>query len=139
MNESESSSVRCVGGIVHDAEDRLLLIRRGHAPHAGRWSIPGGRVEAGESDEQAVRRELLEETGLNVAVDSLVGSVHIGQYEVYDYHCRLTGHAGTTARPGDDAAETAWVDAEEFARLHADGRLTDDLAETATRWRVLPG
>jgi hypothetical protein len=46
--------VPCVGAIVHDLDGRLLLIRRGHAPHAGSWSLPGGRVEAGETPEQAV-------------------------------------------------------------------------------------
>ena len=67
--------VRCVGAIVHDAGGRLLVIRRGRPPGAGRWSLPGGRVEPGESDAEAVVRELLEETGLRVETGSLIGRV----------------------------------------------------------------
>jgi 8-oxo-dGTP diphosphatase len=50
--------VPCVGAVVHDGQGRLLLVRRGHAPSAGLWSVPGGRVEAGESEVEAVVREL---------------------------------------------------------------------------------
>ena len=50
--------VQCVGAIVTDATGRLLLIQRGHDPGAGLWSVPGGRVEPGETDEQAVLREV---------------------------------------------------------------------------------
>ena len=54
------SPVRGVGGVVHDAAGRLLVVRRGRPPHAGLWSIPGGRVEPGEDDATAVARELAE-------------------------------------------------------------------------------
>ena len=62
----------CVGAIALD-DDRLLLIRRGHGPAAGEWSIPGGRVEAGETLAEAVVRELVEETGIEGVCDQLVG------------------------------------------------------------------
>ena len=65
--------IPCVGAIIKDPGGRLLLIKRGHAPQAGRWSLPGGRVEPGESDQQAVIREIREETGLQVQCDQLVG------------------------------------------------------------------
>ncbi len=58
--------VPCVGAIITDPAGRLLLIKRGHEPEAGRWSVPGGRIEPGESDEQALVREVREETGLTV-------------------------------------------------------------------------
>ena len=70
--------VDCVGGIVvHDGPGgrRLLLVLRGREPSRGNWSVPGGRVEPGESDEAATAREVLEETGLHVNVGPLVGSV----------------------------------------------------------------
>ena len=67
--------IPCVGAIIKDPAGRLLLIKRGHAPQAGRWSLPGGRVEPGESDEQAVIREIREETGLRGdGATQLVGS-----------------------------------------------------------------
>lgn len=102
------------------------------------WSLPGGRVEAGESDADAVSRELLEETGLSVRAGPLVGSVERpapqGTYLIFDYACELTGG---TARPGDDALDVAWVDADAFAELEAAGALTPQLAETLREWRVV--
>src|SRR5260370_42700946 len=64
--------VPCVGAIITDPAGRLLLIRRGHEPEAGRWSLPGGRIEPGESDQQALVREGREETGLAVTPGRLV-------------------------------------------------------------------
>ena len=52
-----SRRIPCVGGIIRDEAGRLLLIQRGHDPEAGRWSVPGGRIEAGESDAQALVQE----------------------------------------------------------------------------------
>src|SRR3954466_12295448 len=69
--------VPCVGAVVRDAAGRLLLVRRGHAPGRGLWSLPGGRVEPGESVEQAVAREVREETGLTVRAGAPVGRVTI--------------------------------------------------------------
>ena len=70
-------TVPCVGAVVHDAEGRLLLIQRGHDPHRGLWSLPGGRIEPAESPEQAVVREVSEETGLDVLPRRPVGRVAI--------------------------------------------------------------
>ena len=64
----------CVGAIAVE-EGRLLLVRRGHGPAAGEWSVPGGRVEAGETLAEAVVRELLEETGVEGVCDRMVGWV----------------------------------------------------------------
>jgi mutator protein MutT len=103
--------VACVGAIVRDAEGRLLMIRRRHAPSAGLWSVPGGRIEPGESPEDAIIREVSEETGLEVQVVSLVGALHIPAdscvYDVHDYACVVVGGQ---LRAGDDAAEARWVD-----------------------------
>ena len=64
MTLSDESAVRCVGAVVHDAAGRLLMVRRANEPGRGQWSLPGGRVEPGESDASALARELREETGL---------------------------------------------------------------------------
>jgi NAD+ diphosphatase len=58
--------VPCVGALVHDDAGRLLVVRRANAPGLGQWSVPGGRVEPDEDDGAAVRREVLEETGVVV-------------------------------------------------------------------------
>lgn len=126
----------CVGAIVLDGEGRLLLIRRGTPPGKGLWSLPGGRVEAGESDAEALRRELAEETGLDVAVGPLVGTVlrdapDGGTYDIRDYACIV--HGGEL-HAGDDAEDARWVPPHELPRLD----LTDGLLEALREWNV-PG
>ncbi|HEV3292424.1 MAG TPA: NUDIX domain-containing protein, partial [Streptosporangiaceae bacterium] len=64
-----------MGAIITGPGGRLLLIRRGHEPEAGRWSLPGGRIEPGETDQQALVREVREETGLEVAPGHQIGEV----------------------------------------------------------------
>ncbi len=116
----------CVGAIaVHDG--RLLLVRRGHGPAAGEWSVPGGRVEAGETLAEAVVRELAEETGVEGVCDRLVGWVE--RIEA-DHHFVMLDFAVTVLEPGevragDDAAEAEWVPIEEVPHR----RLVDGLAE----------
>jgi 8-oxo-dGTP diphosphatase len=130
--------VACVGAVVRDAEGRLLLIRRGHDPHAGLWSLPGGRVEAGETLEQAVRREVLEETGLTVGVGDVVGQVRIPAgsvvYDVVDLACTLEP-PGQVPVAGDDASDAVLADAATLDRLPC----TPRLVETLRGWGVLPG
>jgi 8-oxo-dGTP diphosphatase len=130
--------VPCVGAVVHDPVGRLLLIRRGHAPHAGAWSLPGGRVEAGETPEQAVEREVREETGLEVRAGDPVGRVQIRGdgvvYDVLDLACTLVG-PGDDPVAGDDAAAVVFADAATLNRLPC----TPLLVETLRGWGVLPG
>ena len=127
--------VPCVGAIIIDRAGRLLLIKRGHEPGKGLWSIPGGRVEPGETDEQAVIREVREETGLVVQPGRLIGAVRRAApggavLDIRDYAATVSG--GTLAA-GDDADDARWADRAELAGLP----LTDGLAETLTDWGVL--
>jgi 8-oxo-dGTP diphosphatase len=127
--------IPCVGAVVTDSRGRLLLIKRGHEPGAGLWSLPGGRIEPGESDAEALVREILEETGLTVAPGRLLGRVQrpgLGNsvIDIRDYAATVTGG---TLRAGDDAADARWVPAEELATL----ALTEGLAEVLTEWGVL--
>lgn len=128
--------VQCVGALVYDARARLLLVRRGREPQRGRWSVPGGRVEAGESDQAAVVREVLEETGLVVEAGAVVGSVERaapggGVYVIRDLACRVVGGA---LAAGDDADEVRWVTRGELQTLPT----TDGLLEALTAWDSLP-
>lgn len=123
--------IRCVGAVVHDAAGRLLLVRRANEPGRGQWSLPGGRVEPGESDASAVARELREETGLEVRVGSLVGSVQRGPFLIFDYAAEAVGGR---LGAGDDATATAWVTRAEFDELDLVAQLADTLAD----WRALP-
>jgi 8-oxo-dGTP diphosphatase len=132
----ERREIPCVGALVYDAEGRLLLVRRANPPAQGLWSIPGGRVETGEDAEHAVVREVAEETGLDVAVEHLVGSVvrdapDGSLYVIADYACRLTG--GTLVA-GDDASDAGWFTASRLAGLATSPGLLDALTE----WDALP-
>jgi 8-oxo-dGTP diphosphatase len=127
--------IPCVGAIITDGRGRLLLIKRGHEPDAGLWSLPGGRVEPGETDEQAVVREIREETGLSVQCDRLVGSVQRAGLagavvDIRDYAVTVTG--GELAA-GDDAADACWVSPADLAGLP----VTGGLVEALTAWGVL--
>jgi 8-oxo-dGTP diphosphatase len=125
-----------VGAVIKDAAGRLLLIRRGHEPGAGLWSLPGGRIEPGETDEQAVAREILEETGLRVACGRLVGTAELpgldgAVADVRDYLATVTG--GELAA-GDDAADVRWATGADLTRLP----LTNGLAEFLAARGVYP-
>ena len=129
-----------VGGVVID-ESRALLIRRGGPPLEGQWSIPGGMLELGETLEQGVARELMEETGLEINVLELIevferifpappnadgspGDAARPQYHfvILDYLCQKRG--GTLCA-GSDALEFAWAREEELPKF--------DLTVAATR------
>jgi 8-oxo-dGTP diphosphatase len=129
--------VPCVGAVVRDDAGRLLLIRRGHEPSRGLWSLPGGRVEPGETLQAAVVREVREETGLEVRVGDPVGSVLIPAgavvYDVTDFACAPVDIAAVPVA-GDDADDVAWVDATALEGLACTPRLVETLRE----WGLLP-
>jgi 8-oxo-dGTP diphosphatase len=136
MTDLAERRIRCVGAVIFDDAGRLLLVRRAHEPGRGRWSVPGGRVEAGETDAQAVIREVAEETGLVVEIVQLLGQVQRhapdgGIFDIYDYGCRP---AGGTLRPGDDADDARWCDAHTLATLP----IVTGLIEALTSWHCLP-
>jgi 8-oxo-dGTP diphosphatase len=136
MTGSAAQRIRCVGAVLLDDAGRLLLIRRAHEPGRGRWSVPGGRVEGGETDQQAVIREVAEETGLAVEVTRWLGDVQRdgpdgAVFDIHDYSCRVTGGALCA---GDDADGVRWCDAETLETLPLVPGLIDALAG----WHCLP-
>jgi 8-oxo-dGTP diphosphatase len=129
------SLIPCVGAVIRDEHGRLLLIKRGHDPGAGLWSLPGGRVEPGETDAEALVREMREETGLVVEPGPLLGSVQRPYrddtvIDIRDYRATVIGG---TLSPGDDAADARWVDEADFGRLP----VTEGLAEILADWGVI--
>ena len=126
-----SQYVAAVGAIAHDANGRLLVVRRGRAPALGAWSLPGGRVEAGETDAQALTREVAEETGLEVTVGPLRGAVLRPPYDIRDYACTVVGGQLSA---GDDVTDARWVSLAELRALPT----TEGLLEALASWSSLP-
>jgi mutator protein MutT len=104
-----------VGAVILDG-DRVVLVKRSHPPLQGEWSLPGGVIEIGETLEEAVAREALEETGLVIEVGPVVevfdriergsdGRIEY-HYVIVDYCCRVQS---ATLQSGSDAADARWV------------------------------
>lgn len=132
--------VPCVGAVVEDDAGRLLLVRRANPPQAFRWSLPGGRVEPGEDDAAAVRREVLEETGLVVAVGLRLGTVERPGpggvvFDIRDYACAvLEGRLAAAS----DALDATFVDRAALVELDLAGDVVDGLVDALASWGALP-
>ena len=108
-----------VGAVILDG-NRVLLVRRGQEPMKGEWSIPGGALELGETLEAAIRREVLEETGLEIETRAVVevldkvvvenGRVRY-HYVLIDFLSRVLGGS---LKAGSDAEDARWVRHEEL-------------------------
>jgi 8-oxo-dGTP diphosphatase len=119
---------------------RVLLVRRARWPFRGFWALPGGFVELRETVEQAVLRELHEETGLRGTIDGLVG-VYSGPHRDprkpnTSVAFLIRGRAGAP-RGGDDAADAQWVPLDRVRAMAFDHRdiLRDALALLRRRHR----
>ena len=127
-----SSPVPIIGvGSIVLRHGRLLVIRRGREPHAGRWSLPGGRLEFGEQLADGALRELQEETGLVGSIAGLCGIAErisgTAHLVIHDFWVDVPD--AQVAVAGDDAEAVGWVDRAELAALSCVPRLGEFLAE----------
>jgi 8-oxo-dGTP diphosphatase len=148
--EAEGGKVECVAcgyvayahskptasAVVYDDEGRVLLARRAHDPHAGKWDLPGGFLEEGEHPLDCLRRELREEAGVELADEELLG-IWIDRYE-YKRRIIATLNVYYAARIGDgepeaadDVAELRWFEPGELPEL-AFGHIE----EVVSAWRA---
>jgi 8-oxo-dGTP diphosphatase len=112
--------VLAVGGVVLVAGPRVLVVRRGHPPLEGAWTLPGGRLREGESITDAVAREVFEETAVAVDVGPLVEVVALAT-EGYDYvihdHLCFPRDPERVPRAGDDATDVRYATPAELVAL----------------------
>jgi 8-oxo-dGTP diphosphatase len=111
-------------GAVIVSQGRALLVRRATEPLKGEWSVPGGALELGEKLHEGVRREVLEETGLQIEPQEVLevfDSIFSDQqgrtqyhYVLIDYRCMLVGGE---ALAGSDVSEVRWVTEDELAGM----------------------
>ena len=122
-NGSPSQPVVAVGAVVFK-NDRVLLVRRGRPPSKDLWAIPGGRVEIGETLQEAAEREIFEETGLTIQAREPVYTFDYIErdgsaaprfhYVIVDL---IAEYVAGDIRAGDDAVEARWIAAEELGGL----------------------
>lgn len=122
MNENERIidivPTIAVGGVIFN-EEAVLLIRRNKAPAFGQWSVPGGKLESGESLIAACVREIREETGLSVTIKQIVAVVERRvenfHYVIIDFLAELNSNSALTPMPASDVSAAAWVPLKELA------------------------
>lgn len=128
-----------VGAIIIQ-DDRLLLVRRANPPLQGEWSLPGGLVEIGETTREAVRREIFEETGLEIEPLQLVevferilrdeeGRIEY-HFVLVDYLCRLISgevHAGS------DVSDVRWSKLDELESLAVASETCEVIRKAASK------
>ncbi|HSR44401.1 MAG TPA: NUDIX hydrolase [Acidimicrobiia bacterium] len=121
-------------GAVIVRDGALLMVERGRPPRAGEWAIPGGKVRWGEQLEDAVAREVLEETGLIVEVGDLLWS---GQTVGPDWHFVLLDFEASVVAgelsAGDDAAAVAWVPLQQIEALPVTSSMLELIAVLRSR------
>jgi 8-oxo-dGTP diphosphatase len=142
--EYPAAPIVAVGAVILD-EDRILLIRRAQEPARGLWTFPGGAVELGESLEEAVKREALEETGLQLVVGDVATVIdrvvhdEAGRiryhYVIVDYFARM---AGGLLQPGSDVSDARWAAREDLDGLEMTEK-AGELARELLRGRARSG
>jgi 8-oxo-dGTP diphosphatase len=126
-----------VSGIVFNNQKQILLIQRNQPPAMGFWSVPGGKLEPGESLVEACQREIKEETGLDTEVKNIVAVVERRvegfHYVIIDYLALLVDKESTQPIAQSDVSEARWVSLDKLA----DYDLVEGLAEIILRTYVV--
>lgn len=126
-----------VGGVIIN-DDKILLVKRAKPPNKGVWAIPGGKVEFGETVFDAVKREIREETNLEVIPEELLAIVEIIKegfhYVILDFICRVSSGE---LRPSSDALEARFFSLDEIRRLQV-SPTTLEMLEKYFRREKLP-
>jgi 8-oxo-dGTP diphosphatase len=111
-------------GVVVWHDDRVLLVRRSKPPRRGRWSLPGGAQQLGETVAEAARREVREEVDLEVELGEIIATVDLIERDPDQrvrYHYTLIDFTAEAAspvlRPGSDAADARWFELAEIETL----------------------
>ena len=122
--------ILAVGAVVRDGTGRFLLVKRAHEPQAGLWTIPGGKVERGETLVQAVIREIAEETGIDIEVGEPAWVIDIpdGRGSNFEVHDFVATPLTTSVRAGDDAADAGWFSLAQMRDMPVTPELLDYLA-----------
>jgi 8-oxo-dGTP diphosphatase len=139
MNSDSPLPVSAVGAVVWK-DERVLLIRRGHAPRKGSWSLPGGRQRWGETVEEAVIREIAEETGTAIRildVAAVVDLIHRDANGAVEHHFTVVDVVAEwvsgEAVAGDDAETVAWATREELAGFDLTPKMLEVIAIAAEK------
>jgi ADP-ribose pyrophosphatase YjhB (NUDIX family) len=131
-----SELIPCVGGIVINPAGFLLVVQRKNEPARGLWSLPGGRVEPGETAEAAVVREVAEETGIVALVNREVGTVQRaapggGIYDIRDF--LMFDDSERQPLAADDALDVRYVTPAQLRDLPT----SPGLIEALTEWGIM--
>jgi 8-oxo-dGTP diphosphatase len=123
-----------VSGIVFNHQKQVLLIQRNQPPAMGLWSIPGGKLEAGESLLEACQREIKEETGLETEVKNIVAIVERRiegfHYVIIDFLALLADEENSEPIPQSDVSEARWVNLENLIDYDLVAGLADIILRT---------
>jgi len=124
--------IPCVGAVIFDTDERICLVRRANEPARGKWSFPGGRVEPDENAQDAIIREVMEETGLHVKIDRELGPALRPAPDGGTFHIReFLMHTSDRlpVRPGDDATDAGFFSLDEIRELQTSPGLLDYMRE----------